>query len=60
MAILRSLGQTNIKILAKETKEKYPKLIDASLGKLISPPGEGKKSNNTYRQRARRALDKVP
>lgn len=60
MASLRALGQTNIKILAKQTKEMYPKLIDASLGRLISPPGEEKKCNDTYRQRARRALGKVP
>lgn len=60
ISLLRSLGQNNTKILAQETKNKYPNLNDPSLGRLISPPGEEKRKISTYRQRARRALGKVP
>lgn len=60
IAILRSVGQNNMVIIARETKKAYPKLNDSTLGRLISPSGEDKRSIHTYRQRARRALGKVP
>jgi len=59
VTLLRSIGQENPKVLAKALKDRYPRLADACLGRLISPPGEGKMSLNTYRQRGRRALGKI-
>lgn len=59
VSLLRSIGQENPKVLAKALKDRYPRLADACLGRLIAPPGEDEKSLYTYRQRARRALGKI-
>lgn len=60
ISLLRSLGQNNKYVLAREVKQRYPRLTHASIGRLFSPYPGKIENIHTLRQRGRRLLGLVP
>lgn len=60
ISLLRSLGQGDKYVLARQVKLRYPQLTQPAIGRLLSPHPGKSENLHTLRQRGRRLLGLVP